>query len=95
MQEIRVSVKGHLQRNFLTKRERAVDGHGKRQMHLPCRHLVNAKQRRHISDLWILPLKFEDLKLRPVGSNLYWIRPQPVAGNSVPKTKTEAFSDES
>ena len=90
-----MSVRNHFQRNFLTKRERSVDGRCKRETHLPSSHLVEANQRGHISDLWILSFEFEDLKLCPLGSNLYWIRPQLVADNSVPKTKIEALSDES
>ena len=88
-------VRSHLQRNFVSKRERSICGRRKRKSHLPSGHLVETNQCGHISDLWILSFEFEDLKLCPFGSNLHGIRPQSIADDRVPETKFETFSNES
>ena len=90
-----MSVRSHLQENVIPKRESSVRGRRKRKSHLPFGHLVETDQRRHISDLWILSIEFEDLKLSPLGSNLHKIRPQSIADDRVPETKFETFPNES
>ena len=91
--EIRMSPGGQHQWNFFSEREGSVSIPRKRETYLPLSHLLEANEGWHVSSLRIVSFQFKDLQSSPRISDTHWIRPSPIADESIAHTKLKALRD--